>query len=142
MFGNWLGIIYPWEVVSYCFGITCFAFFLSSTTPFHIKLFLSQPTSFLAFTFPFLFPHPPGNGVSGGNRVRMLLSCLPGLIDNSGLILNPLQEIVQLSSSTHQQAQILQGTLYTTSLPLPKSKAFCISSGTIKLRKHIQDNHI
>lgn len=41
-----------------CLCIICFVFFLpSSTSPLLIKQFLFQPTIFLAFTLPFLFPH-------------------------------------------------------------------------------------
>lgn len=44
---------------SVCLCVPCFAFFLSSSTsPSLIKPFLSQPTSFLVFTLPFLFPCP------------------------------------------------------------------------------------
>lgn len=57
--------------------LPCFMFFLSSSTyPLVIKHFLSHPTSFLAFTLSFLFPHPTKDERLSGAYL------LPGLTPN------------------------------------------------------------
>ena len=77
--------VHPQDVVSDCLYITCFVFFLSLFFPLSftywtiICLFvLSWPPSFLAFIFPFLFPHPTEGDKEWMNDC-VVLECPPGL---------------------------------------------------------------
>lgn len=99
IFWSWTGwaTVYLCEVVSDCLCMTFACFASSSTYLLLIKQFQSWCTSFLAFTLPFLLPHPVG-GQGKQTSSCVVLHCLPGLNHNKDGKLTESEKVKQCDS--------------------------------------------